>query len=717
MSVATPTPECFKATVVTTRSGVQYCYQNLKEHTLTPEEKLWLCREVDGQKNGTRDDQCTSKKGLLRRYSISLGFFKNNYETYKLYGHFRKLGRPAFIDQSSISNIKQTIFKRTYEKNEMTVSELVKLCNEEQKETKRRRIDEKFESKKKRRKNVKLLCEPCQDVDTRTVMKLIKNENLLQRKIDFHVTKARDDACKCPFISYMWYLVCLAFSEHLPSTNKWNADGTTYVFCSSETKKEKIVRLCEEDEVKLVTDVEIELAERSGGKICKQKGHTRRGGGKVLCADNRLPFAIKCMQMSSAAGECSPFVAVVSVPNFSETDWHVERIIGLSSRNASDVGYVYFSRNRCGNEDMWAHYFKNIVVPTIKESSERHQSRDRDGNICRQFFSTDGEAIIMKNAYKDDVVDVFEEAKMDYLRVGAGSTGIHNACDRSKGFRNSKSTMGKMQQKKMDYSNTTLENALRKGYANMAERYPNLEIPIAQINNAIEGILIIIRAYESTMTPTAIREGFRVSGQDCIPAFEGGPTIDFERIMFQCYSDIPRAQLDLMYEKGPFFANILKLEGQVTYDQLVSEGITPGTTTIKRDDLTWVRHWSEVVNHKQTVARYREQLARKDPERIQLQKQENNDNRIILQASLKEARIQSKLAAQEREKERRRNLTPEEKNQEDEMKNQIKAAKAAQKLAQEAAMKKTVDDAKERQAQRLARAVPATTNNAMEYTV
>ncbi len=47
-------------------------------------------------------------------------------------------------------------------------------------------------------------------------------------------TAARDNACKCPFMSFVWYVVCEALSSKLPATHKRNADATTYEFTSRE---------------------------------------------------------------------------------------------------------------------------------------------------------------------------------------------------------------------------------------------------------------------------------------------------------------------------------------------------------------------------------------------------------------------------------------------------------------------------------------------------
>eukprot|EP00602_Paraphysomonas_sp_CaronLab_P009561 CAMPEP_0185020128 /NCGR_PEP_ID=MMETSP1103-20130426/2734_1 /TAXON_ID=36769 /ORGANISM="Paraphysomonas bandaiensis, Strain Caron Lab Isolate" /LENGTH=66 /DNA_ID=CAMNT_0027550843 /DNA_START=1 /DNA_END=198 /DNA_ORIENTATION=+ len=59
----------------------------------------------------------------------------------------------------------------------------------------------------------------------------------------------------------------------------------------------------------------------------------------------------------------------------------------------------------------------------------------------------------------------------------------------------------------------------------------------------------------------------------------------------------------------PTLSEFVKLRGTVTYPEMIAQGISPGLTSINRDDLTHIRHWSEIVSHESVVARYREEMA------------------------------------------------------------------------------------------------------------
>ena len=47
----------------------------------------------------------------------------------------------------------------------------------------------------------------------------------------------------------------------------------------------------------------------------------------------------------------------------------------------------------------------------------------------------------------------------------------------------------------------------------------------------------------------------------------------------------------------PELSETVKLRGKVTYQEMINHGILPCATSINRDDLTHIRHLSEIVNH------------------------------------------------------------------------------------------------------------------------
>lgn len=682
--VIMPMPACFApVTVPATRHSVShdfspFKYRNLSKHTLTMQERLWLCRECD-LKNGVRPDQITTKKGVIRRYQLPRNFFNRNFSTYLKYGHCLPKGGQTFVDESGDLAIKKAISDATYNRRELSMPALMAIATKEAASKKRSRgeVDPTFN----------FIC-------PKTLKSYMKKNKIETKAFSSHITEARESACLCPYMSYAWYIVCLALSNKMPSTNKWNADGSTYVFHPATTG-ERCVRLCRDDEIAHAKEENTRIAAADlpeNPSISSGRKAMLARGGAMTNTSNHLPFAIKVMHMCSAAGECSAFVAVLSVTNFEKEQWHVEEVVGLSHTRPLETGYLYFSKNRCGTEEMWKHYFLNVVIATIKKSCDlRTRALLSSTEVGRSFFSTDGEAIIMKNAYKDDVRQAFDICKIDYGRVGAATTAIHNACDRAHTFRDTKITVRKLLKDDRPNRNTALKIYLQLAFDTMKKKFPSTLISAQYVKLNISGLMVLVDAYQSTMTPQKIRWGFSVCGQDC-PPDKNGSTIDFVKMMHQSYSDISQQQLTLMYDMGPHFATMMQLEGRITHESLLEAGILPGTTTIDRNSLTWVRHWSEIVSHEQTVQRYRAELESRDPERLREAREQAAAQRSIekgiaddakkqARANLLLQRKQIRLAQQHTEAARFEALPREEQKAERRAKRQ---AAQARKLAKQA---------------------------------
>ena len=182
---------------------------------------------------------------------------------------------------------------------------------------------------------------------------------------------------------------------------------------------------------------------------------TQRGKSTSSVA-NTLGFAIKVMQMIiSAAGDNFCFVAILALKGMEPEAWHVESVAGLNTPSHIGArGLIYFSKTRCGTKTMWKDYFRCVVVPTITQSNEEYNPRNPDGTPMRNFFSTDGEDVIIARAYESDVRQWLDQANTDYGRVGAGTTGIHNACDRQQTFESVKGKIKKVLSKQdCEYKN------------------------------------------------------------------------------------------------------------------------------------------------------------------------------------------------------------------------------------------------------------------------
>ena len=130
-------------------------------------------------------------------------------------------------------------------------------------------------------------------------------------------------------------------------------------------------------------------------------------------------------------------MAILALKGMEPEAWHIESVAGLStSSHIGARGLVYFSKTRCGTKTMWKDYFRRVVIPTITQSNEEYNPRNPDGTPMRNFLGTDGVDVIIARAYESDVRQWLDQANTAYSRVGAGTTGIRNACDKQQILKN-----------------------------------------------------------------------------------------------------------------------------------------------------------------------------------------------------------------------------------------------------------------------------------------
>ena len=323
---------------------------------------------------------------------------------------------------------------------------------------------------------------------------------------------ARDASCKCPRMSFVWFLVCYLLSAFLPAENKWNFDCSTYVF-NGIGQGDKIRSLANESDIhallKEVDRVEDENVEETATKSSNR-------GSKTRSISNALPFAIKVGALINAAGEKGPCLMIIAIPNMPENEFHFEKINALSfTCEIGQIGYLYFCKTRCGTKEMWKHVFKNCIFPCIKKSNEHHNKKDKDGNLFRNFFSTDGEDIIISNAYENDLVELMEQIRIDYGRVVAGSTAIHNAFDRWVQFRLSKYFLKKWRLEGKVITNETLRLNLENSFKEFKLKYSNINYRLKE--SIIQGVITLVHVYEETMKPDQVRHAFLCCGQHFQP--------------------------------------------------------------------------------------------------------------------------------------------------------------------------------------------------------
>lgn len=168
-------------------------------------------------------------------------------------------------------------------------------------------------------------------LDESTVRSFRLNHKIsLNHKVDDLNTEARNDACSCPRMSYVVFLILWVFPRFLPGASKWNADATTYVF-NALLQGSKYGVLSPDSDWREPEKDAIETAaadDDTASDGVPQANSKKRKHGKVQCNrnSNQLPFAIKNMHLCNAAGEIGRPCLVVAVKNMPADTFFVREV-------------------------------------------------------------------------------------------------------------------------------------------------------------------------------------------------------------------------------------------------------------------------------------------------------------------------------------------------------------------------------------------------------
>ena len=114
----------------------------------------------------------------------------------------------------------------------------------------------------------------------------------------------------------------------------------------------------------------------------------------------------------------------------------------------------------------------------------------------RHFTSSDGEATIMSGLARPEVAEAFALNRVDAGRVGAASTGQHNACDRSLLFRKSKREVYVLTKNCVDCRNDNLRAGLAKMWTECQLQFNNVRPTALAREHTAQSLEILVRAYQ-----------------------------------------------------------------------------------------------------------------------------------------------------------------------------------------------------------------------------
>lgn len=634
----------------------------------TQQEKNWIIRESQGENldlNGGFRPK-VPKGVLLKRYSLSKNFFSKNMKSFLQYGTTFEAHRPDNIRPSEITMVSEILAERRMAQHEPTIDEVVTIFYQI------RNMDVESLATE-----VDIECFQ-ENMCPRTIRSTISKYFLIQTVDYTSNTNARIQATMDPIMTYVWYLVNFACSSMLPSCNKWNFDGTTYIMEPIGNSK-KVVRLSKEDE---------HYAIGSEPPVKYNRQSKRKSG-------SNLSFAIKLMHLSSAYGEIGPMVAVVAMDGMDPEAFHVERLETFTSSNSSRTpGVLYFTKTRAGNAAMWRHYMLNVLIPCLVSSGNAKRTSDQGF-----FLSSDSEDIVISQCFNAEVRQAFQDSSINYARIGASLTSIHQAADRQRTFLASKRFVKDI--RVTDNINRLVQDIdldfFTAAFVSFKHAFPDVSLPDAQIEKLVSGLITIKLSFCEVVTTQMIQKGFECCGQHTNPKVPTDPSISFETMMRQCKRVISIEQLQLMKALAPELSGIILDKGTVTLEDLTSRGIeVVDGVTKDRPLFSHIHHWAEVVTNDTVANSYNEEQRAKSAEAIEenraiavLQSAKSRAERQQKKASDKEIQEAQKLLEKEAEKERWASLTKAQQLQE----------QAEKKTQREAAKRKREEDQKAKQEQ------------------
>jgi len=647
-------PECFKPRWYLKGKPV---YRDLSSHKLLKDEKNWLMQKHLGLNSaGDESNEGMKQSELNTRYNLNQSFWKNNIKTFKKNGSCNDgTGNEHLVSWDEADKMAKYMLEMKLANTLVNVVEIRRMVSDAAKLTAITRGKPLPVGWQLSERAFKSHCDYFK-VRIRTAI---------------GITDAREKSCKCPLMSYQWYLICMAMSNGLPAHRKWNIDASTFVF---NTVKGKVCIVDEKD----YSDVELDQEFLDVKRLKEVKSKNVKAS---------LPFGIKWMNLINAAGENGSFVGVIAVKEMPDDQFYYEEVndIGLTSK-IGDKGHLYFSKTRAGTATMWQHYFKTIVCPTIKESNDVHYNDDCD-NIplderhptdpptFKNFLSSDGEDIIAAQGYNSNIIWHFSVLDIIYARIGAALTGIHQACDRCFTFKGSKNKIKVIEKNDEHKPSNNITRSVTNAFKNLKINFPMTQVTAEYQKNMIYAVSLLVTVLRGIVNPNHNQTAFQCCGQH-VENSSTTDTVDFNVMMNQCWTKISSPQLELMQEKAPIFIDMIRRTGMISHSVYAEHGISGGSTTINRDDLTHIRASSHIINCDSAIKKFESDIRKQSDEyRKEIRDIKDKANNIkiaqkfVAKYTKAQAKVQSKAAAKELTKARQaeyKNLNSRQKRKRDE---------------------------------------------------
>lgn len=254
------------------------------------------------------------------------------------------------------------------------------------------------------------------------------------------------------------------------------------------------------------------------------------------------------------------------------------------------------------------------------------------------------------------------------------ATGSHQACDRASTFRELKRRI-KNQCQKGEISGPkrlTLLNNLNQSFDSLQSLFPSITVTREFKDKVIRGCEIFVDTTKNDcLSDHTIRTGFTICGhhrdisddlilpsQNCNFGLEYS-TVDFDKIMSQCYTKIPKEEQGKMKAALPQLVKIMRENGRITDIEMDNLNIMklPEEYHIDRDNFVLWRQHAQLITHDVRLEYFKDYLEerckRTDKDQIELGKRkrelekeiqafENAANKKRLQEETKKTKAEQK---------------------------------------------------------------------------
>jgi hypothetical protein len=213
------------------------------------------------------------------------------------------------------------------------------------------------------------------------------------------------------------------------------------------------------------------------------------------------------MFLCTANGHLGDDVFLLSDSTMGPEDFQKVEIRGLTHNSRpADIGWLCFTKTRCGNEKFFKWYLSELVPDFVDNIRLLLPEHMKD---LTMYLVADGEEVQMKPVESDDINAILFEHKIDVGKGPASCTGtVGNACDRSNLFKASKKVLKSQNSvNENDYKDPILESSI---YSNISTLRPN--ITPEKRSFLSKALVKITRSLAKVVNPQIVMHGFERIG-------------------------------------------------------------------------------------------------------------------------------------------------------------------------------------------------------------